>query len=88
MIPKYNGSKSEKSTSFAPIPAGGYVAKIMGARIENYSWGSVLIIAFDPEIGRRNDHGNREDREHCEQNSSNHVFFLSTIGLYPRQTPL
>lgn len=47
MIPKYNGSKSEKSTSFAPIPAGGYVAKIMGARIENYSWGSVLIIAFD-----------------------------------------
>ena len=31
MIPKYNGSKSEKSTSFAPIPAGGYVAKIMGA---------------------------------------------------------
>ncbi len=47
MIPQYNGSKSEKATSFAPLPAGGYVAKIVGARIENYSWGSMLVIAFD-----------------------------------------
>ncbi|MEE3442732.1 MAG: hypothetical protein VZR77_02825, partial [Candidatus Enteromonas sp.] len=37
-------------------------------------------IAFDPEIGRRDDHGNREDREHCEQNSSNHVFSFQLLG--------
>lgn len=51
MIPQYNGSKSEKATSFAPLPAGGYVAKIVGARIEPYSWGSVLVIAFDISEG-------------------------------------
>lgn len=51
MIPQYRGFKSEKATSFAPLPAGGYVAKIINAKIEEYSWGSVLVIAFDVAEG-------------------------------------
>lgn len=47
MINKYKNAKAEKASSYAPLPAGGYVAKIAGARIENYTWGSVLVIAFD-----------------------------------------
>lgn len=47
MINKYKNAKAEKASSYAPLPAGGYVAKIAGARIEDYTWGSVLVIAFD-----------------------------------------
>lgn len=47
MIKNYNGQKAEKATSNTPLPAGGYVAQIVSARIEDYSWGSVVIIAFD-----------------------------------------
>lgn len=47
MINKYKNAKAEKASSYAPLPAGGYVAKIVGARIEDYTWGSVLVVAFD-----------------------------------------
>ena len=47
MIKKYDGQKAEKATSNTPLPAGGYVAKIRTAKIEEYQWGNVLIIAFD-----------------------------------------
>ena len=30
-----------------PLPAGGYVAKILNAKVEEYSWGEVLVISFD-----------------------------------------
>lgn len=30
-----------------PLPAGGYVAKILDAEEKEYSWGSVLVISFD-----------------------------------------
>ena len=42
----YEGYKAEKSFNEA-LPAGGYVAKIMGTKIEEYSWGDVFIISFD-----------------------------------------
>lgn len=47
MIKKYTGQKAEKSVSNQPLPAGGYVAKIKSAKIEDYSWGSVVVVAFD-----------------------------------------
>lgn len=30
-----------------PLPAGGYVAKILDASISTYSWGEVLVFSFD-----------------------------------------
>ena len=48
MIKKYTGYKAEKTS--APrelLPAGGYVAKIMSAKVESYKWGDVLILAYD-----------------------------------------
>lgn len=47
MIKPYEGFKAEKITSNRALPAGGYVAKIYSAKIENYSWGQVLVVSFD-----------------------------------------
>lgn len=53
MIKNYKGQKAEKRTAFEALPAGGYVAKIVGARIEDYDWGSVVIVAFDIAEGEQ-----------------------------------
>ena len=55
MISSYKGMKAEKAVSNTPLPAGGYVAKIIGAKVENYSWGSVVVIAFDITEGEYSD---------------------------------
>lgn len=47
MIRKYNGAKAEKRTAREPIPAGGYVAKILNAEVQNYSCGDMLVLSFD-----------------------------------------
>ena len=47
MIKPYNGAKAEKLTSARPLPAGGYVAKILKAEVLEYSWGGVLLLSFD-----------------------------------------
>lgn len=33
------------------LPAGGYVVKIISVREENYSWGDVIVLAFDIDEG-------------------------------------
>lgn len=47
MINQYKGMKAEKTVSSTPLPAGGYVAEIRQARVEEHDWGSVVVIAFD-----------------------------------------
>ena len=48
MIKKYNDFKAEKVGAPREIlPAGGYVAKIMSAKVESFAWGDVLVMAFD-----------------------------------------
>lgn len=48
MIKRYNGYEAKKMTGpREQLPAGGYVCKVMSAKVEEYSWGSVLIIAYD-----------------------------------------
>ena len=42
----FNGFEAKRSAAKEPLPAGGYVAKIMGAKEETYTWGSVLVISF------------------------------------------
>lgn len=33
------------------LPVGGYVLKILGAKVEQYSWGNVLVLRFDISEG-------------------------------------
>ncbi|MDE7390183.1 MAG: hypothetical protein K2M82_04500 [Lachnospiraceae bacterium] len=47
MIKQYTGMKAEKTISNIPLPAGGYVAEIINAKVEEYDWGTVVVIAFD-----------------------------------------
>lgn len=37
----------KRSITNEPLPAGGYVAKILNAKVDEYSWGEVLVISFD-----------------------------------------
>lgn len=45
---KYAGYEAKKTEPAGEsLPAGGYVAKIMGAEVKEYDWGDVLVISFD-----------------------------------------
>lgn len=68
MIPRYNGAQAQKMTSNTALPAGGYVAKIQGAKVEDYSWGSVLVIAFDVAEGEHKDHFRKQFEENTDPN--------------------
>lgn len=44
----YNGRfKAQKASGASNVPAGGYVGKVISAKIAEYSWGDRLEIAFD-----------------------------------------
>lgn len=51
----YNGYKAERRVNRVPLPAGGYVAKILKAEEVEYSWGSVLQLSFDIAEGEHKD---------------------------------
>lgn len=55
MIKQYNGAKAEQSVAAERLPAGAYVAKIMGAEVVSYSWGEQLVISFDIAEGEHKD---------------------------------
>lgn len=48
----FNGFKAERSAAREIIPAGGYVAKIIGARVDSFDNYSKLVIAFDITEGK------------------------------------
>ena len=48
----YNGFKAQKATSgFPELPVGGYVCKIMSAKVDQNTYGEQLIIAYDVAEG-------------------------------------
>lgn len=48
MIQKPKGYENAKAyTEQERLPIGGYVLKIMGAEVKEYTWGNVLVISFD-----------------------------------------
>ena len=60
----------KRNVSNEPLPAGGYVAKILNAKVETYSWGEVMVISFDVAEGNYKDFfaeqykaNNREDKK-------------------------
>ena len=55
MIKQYSGAKAERRTSREPLPAGGYVAKILAAQVQNYDFGDMLALSFDVSEGQYKD---------------------------------
>ena len=64
----FNGLEIKKSVSASePLPAGGYVAKILNAKVEEYSWGEVLVISFDIAEGEYKDFFSKQYRENTRE---------------------
>ena len=55
MIKQYNGAKAERRSSRDPLPAGGYVAKILDAKVQTYTFGDMLVLSFDIAEGEHKD---------------------------------
>lgn len=56
MIQKPKGYENAKVlTEQERLPVGGYVLKIMGAEVKEYTWGNVLVISFDIAEGEYKD---------------------------------
>ena len=63
-----NGLEIKKSVSASePLPAGGYVAKILNAKVEEYSWGEVLVISFDIADGEYKDFFSKQYKENTRE---------------------
>jgi hypothetical protein len=52
---QFNGYKPTKPVSSEPLPAGGYVAKILKAEVQQTQWGEKLILSFDIADGPHRD---------------------------------
>ena len=64
----FNGLEIKKSVSTnEPLPAGGYVAKILNAKVDEYSWGEVLVISFDIAEGEYKDFFSKQYRENTRE---------------------
>ena len=64
----FNGLEIKKSVSATePLPAGGYVAKILNAKVEEYSWGEVLVISFDVAEGEYKDFFSKQYKENTRE---------------------
>lgn len=53
MIKEFKFEKKKTVNTSDPLPAGGYVAKIMGAELIKYDWGDVLKLSFDIAEGEQ-----------------------------------
>ena len=64
----FNGLEIKKSVSTnEPLPAGGYVAKILNAKVDEYSWGEVLVISFDIAEGEYKDFFRKQYNENTRE---------------------
>ena len=52
---QFNGYKPTKPVSNIPLPAGGYVAKILKAECIHTDWGEKLVLSFDIYEGEHRD---------------------------------
>ena len=56
MLKSYNNYSARKSASREPLPAGGYVCKILDVKLVNYIWGDVLVLSHDVIEGQYQGH--------------------------------
>lgn len=52
---QYSGYEAKRQATREPLPAGGYVVKVLDAIEKFYDWGSVLLISFDVVEGQHKD---------------------------------
>ena len=52
MIRGYNNYSAKKSVSREPLPAGGYVCRILDVKLQNYTWGDVIVLSLDVVKGQ------------------------------------
>ena len=55
MIRGYNNYSAKKSVSREPLPAGGYVCRILDVKLQNYTWGDVIVLSLDVVEGQYKD---------------------------------
>jgi len=54
MIKQYNGFKAERTSGREPLPAGGYVARVLNAEVKQTQGGKdMLVLSFDISEGER-----------------------------------
>ena len=53
--------------SCGPLPAGGYVAKILNAKVDEYNWGEVLVISFHISEGEYKDCFSKQYKENTRE---------------------
>ncbi len=76
----FNGLEIKKSVSAnEPLPAGGYVAKILNANVEEYSWGEVLVISFDIAEGEYKDFFSKQYKENTREDKKWKGNFRMTV---------
>ena len=64
----FNGLEIKKSVGASePLPAGGYVAKILNAKVETYDWGEKLCISFDIAEGEYKDFFSKQYKENTRE---------------------
>ena len=64
----FNGLEIKKSVGASEqLPAGGYVAKTLNAKVEEYSWGEVLVISFDIADGEYKDFFSKQYKENTRE---------------------
>ena len=77
----FNGLEIKKSVSASePLPAGGYVAKILNAKVEEYSWGEVLVISFDVAEGEYKDFFSKQYKENTREDKKWKGNFRLTVA--------
>lgn len=68
MIKQFNGFKAERSGGAREVlPAGGYVDKIMDAKVQEYTWGNVLVLSIDVAEGDYRDFFRRDYQENTNE---------------------
>ena len=76
----FNGLEIKKSVGAnEPLPAGGYVAKILNAKVEEYSWGEKLVISFDIAEGEYKDFFRKQYNENTREDKKWKGNFRLTI---------
>ena len=76
----FNGLEIKKSVNTSePLPAGGYVAKILNAKVEEYRWGEVLVISFDIAEGEYKDFFRKQYNENTREDKKWKGNFRMTV---------
>lgn len=63
----FNGYKPEAPRRREPLPAGGYVAKILEAKEITYDWGTIILVSFDVAEGEHKDFFVKDYRDQTQE---------------------